>query len=57
MRQHHDLIGPAHRRKAVGNHQRGALLHQLAERPLDGIFGDSVDAGGGLVEDDQRGIA
>ncbi len=49
--EHGDLIGQCDRREAVGDHDRRAVLHHLAQRQLDLAFGAGVDRGGGIVED------
>ncbi len=36
--QHHDAIGTLHGGEPVGNHQRGAISHELTQRRLDMPF-------------------
>ena len=47
-----DLVGAAHRREAVGDHDRGPALQRPVERLLDGELRLGVEVGRGLVEDD-----
>ena len=49
---HHDhAVGERDRRQAVGDHERRAALHHLAQRALDLALGGGVDARGRVVED------
>ena len=51
-----DLIGVDDRRKAVGDHHRGAAPGDSVERFLDGLLGAAVERRGGFVEDQDRGV-
>ena len=54
---HHDhLIGADDGAEAVGDHERGAIPQQPAERSLHLKLGDRIDAAGRLVQDDDRRI-
>ena len=46
-----DLIGLPNLRKAMGNEQRRAPLHDPVDRALDLRFGVAVDCAGGVVDD------
>jgi hypothetical protein len=41
----------------VRDHDRGAAVQQRAQGGLDVLFGDGVEVGGGLVEDDDPWVA
>src|SRR6266567_351593 len=47
----HDLVGPANRRKAVRDHERGTPLHQVRKALLDHLLRFGVEAGCGFIED------
>ena len=49
--EHDDLVGPAHGREPVGDHDRRAPVQQAVERLLDQHLGRPVDVRGRLVED------
>ena len=49
---HQNLVGTADGREAVGDDDGSALAHQLGDGVLDELFGLGVDAGGGLVENE-----
>ena len=49
--EHDDLVGERDRREAVGDHERRAARHHLAQRELDLLLGRGVDRRGGVVED------
>ena len=49
--EHDHLVGQRDRGHAVGDHEGGAPLHDLAERLLDPALGGGVHAGGGVVQD------
>ena len=49
--EHDDLVGERDRREPVGDHERRAARHHLAQRLLDRLLGRRVDGGGGVVED------
>ncbi len=51
-----DLICPKDRVETVGNRDDGTPLHQAAGRFFEKGFGFGVQAGGGLVEDKNRGV-
>ena len=40
----------------MGNHKGGAVFREDGDRVLDAFFGHSVDGGGCLIEDEDRGI-
>ena len=46
-----DLIGRADGAEAMGDDKAGAVGHEALEGFLDEPFGGGIDAGGGLVED------
>ena len=54
--EHEDLVRPADGAEPVGDHEGGAALHQLVESRLDHALGLRVDAGGGVVEDEDARI-
>ena len=54
---HHDAVGGADRRQAVGDDDRRAMLHQPVERVLDQPLAFGVERGGRFVEQQQRRIA
>ena len=54
---HHDAVGGAHRREAVGDDQGGAALHQAVKRVLDETLALGVKRAGRLVEQQDRGLA
>ena len=47
---HHDTVGALHGGEAVGNDERGAVLHQLFQRGLHQAFAFRVERRGGFVE-------
>src|SRR5216683_6220104 len=49
LAQHQDAVGALDGGEAMRDHQRGAILEQLVERPLDQRLGFAVDTGGRLV--------
>ncbi len=49
--QDQDLVGQAHGAQPLGDDKGGAPLHQPLQRQLDQPFGLGVDAGGGVVQD------
>ena len=53
---HQDLIGPADGGQAVGNHESGASLHQVAEPILDHGFRFGVERRGRFIEDENARI-
>ena len=53
----HDEIGIANRGEPVGDHERGAPLHQLRDAALDQRLRLGIDVGGRLVEDEHLGVA
>ena len=53
--EHDDLVGERDRREPVGDHERRAPGHHLAQRGLDRLLGRGVDRRGRVVED--RGSA
>jgi hypothetical protein len=53
--QDEEPVGPLHGAKAVGDDQRRAALHQVAERLLDELFALGVEAAGRLVQDQDAG--
>src|SRR5690242_18591700 len=48
--QHDDLVGAPDGRKAVGDHNHGAVLHQIGKRLLYQHFTLGVEVAGGLVQ-------
>ena len=55
--EHHDPVRSAHGGEAVGDHQRGAVLHQAFERLLDELFALGIQGAGRFVEQQDRRIA
>ncbi len=55
--EHRDLVGVAHRREAVSDHDRRAALGQPLERLADGALGLHVERARGLVEHEHRRVA
>ena len=51
-----DRVGVADRREPVGDHERGAALHQPGHRALDQDLGARVDRRRRLVEDEDRRV-
>ena len=49
--QHDDVVGERDRRETVGDDERRAALHDLAQGGLDLALGGGVDRRGGVVED------
>ena len=49
--EHDDLVGQRDRRQAVGDDERRAARHHLAQRELDLLLGRGVDRRGRVVED------
>ena len=56
MLEHHDQIGVADGRQAVGDHERGALRAQRGHGVLDQHLGAGVDRRRGFVEDEDARI-
>ncbi len=54
--EHQDSVGMAHCAQAVGNHQAGAILHQLVQRFLDQQLGARVDGARRFVEDEDARV-
>ena len=54
--QHHDGVGVAHGREAVGDDEHGAALHQGVHAALHDGLGARVDGRSGLVEDHHRRV-
>src|SRR5687768_13683029 len=52
---HQDLIGPLDGREAVGDDDRGTVLHEMRDRLLDQDLAFGVQRRRGLVEDQDRG--
>ena len=52
-----DLVGVAGGGDAVGDEEGGASAHDLAQTGEDDLFGVGVDAGQGVVEDEDAGVA
>ena len=55
--EHHDPVSRAHCGEPVGDHQRGALRHQLVERLLHQLFAFGVQRAGGFIQQQDRRIA
>src|SRR5271166_3522117 len=47
---HQNLIGAPNGRQAVGDHKGSAALHQVGEALLDHLLGLGIEAGGGLIQ-------
>ena len=56
MDQHRDSISPAHGGEAMGDHQRGAVLHQMLERFLHLPFPFGVERRGRFVKNQNRRV-
>ncbi len=54
--ERHDLVGPAHSREPMRNHQCGALSHQLLQRLAHCLLVNRVEVRCGLVQNQHRGI-
>ena len=54
--EHGDPMGEAHGGQAVGDQDDGATLREIGERLLDDVLALRVEIGGGLVQDEDRGI-
>ena len=54
--QHHDAVCIADGGQAVRNDKAGAAVHQAVHAALHQRFGAGIDGGGGLVQDQHRGI-
>src|SRR5450759_3886007 len=54
--QHHNQVGIADGRKAVGNDNGGAPHHQALQGLLDEQFSLRIHRGGGLVQDQDGGV-
>ena len=52
-----DLVGVARGGDAVGDEDGGATFHDSLQAAEDALFGVGVDAGEGVVEDEDFGIA
>src|SRR5215510_3581870 len=55
--QHHDLVGIADGREAVGNHNGGTSLQDALQGTLDEHFRVRIDIRCGLVQDENTGVA
>jgi len=55
--EHQDAVDGADGGEAVGDDKGGAVAEQRVQGLLEPGLGDAVDAGGGLVEDEDRGVA
>src|ERR1700730_11214867 len=55
--QDDDLVGVAHGGGAVRNQNGGAALHDATQAGEDALFGLRVDAGEGIVEDEDARVA
>src|ERR1700730_6208157 len=51
-----DLVGAADGGEAVGDHEGGPALHEVAQAVLDHGLGLGVEGAGGLVEDEDAGV-
>ena len=56
VRHHEDPVGLANSRKAVGDHNDGALAGQTGDRSLDAGFALGVERAGRLVEQQERRV-
>ena len=54
--QNHDAVRVFDGGKTVGDHESGAALHQPVHALLNQRLGAGVDGGGGLVQNQHRGI-
>ena len=54
--QQPDLVRHAHRTQTLGDHNGGAACHQPFQRQLDQPFSLGVDAGGGVVQDEDARV-
>ena len=54
--KHGDLVAEPAGREPVGDVERALLIHHGAEARVHLRFGDGVEGGGRLVEDDERGV-
>ena len=54
--QHHDPVSRAHRGEAVGDHQRGAALHQPVQGLLHQLLAFRIERAGRFVEQQDRRI-
>ena len=54
--QHHDLVRPGHSAHPVGDHQHRLVLDEPGQGGLDGGLVLYVQAGGGLVQEDDGGV-
>src|SRR5450759_4474262 len=52
----HDQVRPSNGGETVGNHERGATLHQSVERLLDEFFGLGIHAGSRVVQDEDARV-
>src|SRR5947207_1492451 len=54
---HHDPVAGQHRGEAMGDHQRGAMMHQFLQRRLHQRFALGIERRCCLVEQQQRRVA
>jgi hypothetical protein len=54
--EHHDQVGVADRREAVGDDERGATVQEASQRAFDLPLGADVDGARRLVEDQDARI-
>ena len=54
--QDQNAVGPDHGGKAVGDDQRGPAGHEMIQGILDQGFAFCIEAGGGFVQDEDRGF-
>ena len=54
--EQHDALGEVDGRDAMGDHERGAALHQHLERRVDLLLDLHVDRAGGVVEHEDGGV-
>ena len=52
----HNAVGVAHRGQPVGNHKGSPAGHQGVHAVLHQLFGPGINGGGGLIQDQGRGI-
>ena len=55
--QHDDAVGIAHRGQPVRNDESGAPGERYFKRRLDFTLGETVDAGGGFIQNEDAGIS
>src|SRR6266404_7633473 len=54
---HEYLLGAPNRRKPMRDHERGAAAHQVAQALLNQRLGFGIEAGGGLIENEDARVS